>query len=73
MESLEEDLFSEEFLLTRPLLEAIRATDPVVLLVDEVDRLEIETEALLLEVLSDYQVSIPSSARSVRARYLSSS
>jgi MoxR-like ATPase len=58
-DSLEEDLFSEEFLLTRPLLEAIRATDPVVLLVDEVDRLEIETEALLLEVLSDYQVSIP--------------
>jgi MoxR-like ATPase len=57
--SLEEDLFSEEFLLARPLLEAIRATDPVVLLVDEVDRLEIETEALLLEVLSDYQVSIP--------------
>ncbi len=45
--------------MTRPLLEAIRATDPVVLLVDEVDRLEIETEALLLEVLSDYQVSIP--------------
>jgi MoxR-like ATPase len=58
-ESLEEDLFSEEFLLTRPLLEAIRAAEPVVLLVDEVDRLEIETEALLLEVLSDYQVSIP--------------
>jgi len=58
-QSLEEDLFSEEFLLTRPLLEAIRATDPVVLLVDEIDRLEIETEALLLEVLSDYQVSIP--------------
>jgi len=58
-DSLEEDLFSEEFLLARPLLEAIRATDPVVLLVDEIDRLEIETEALLLEVLSDYQVSIP--------------
>jgi MoxR-like ATPase len=57
--ALEEDIFSEEFLLTRPLLEAIRATDPVVLLVDEVDRVEIETEALLLEVLSDYQVSIP--------------
>ena len=56
---LEEDIFSEEFLLTRPLLEAIRATEPVVLLVDEVDRVEIETEALLLEVLSDYQVSIP--------------
>ncbi|HEX2698663.1 MAG TPA: MoxR family ATPase [Acidimicrobiales bacterium] len=56
---LEEDIFSEEFLLTRPLLEAIRAKDPVVLLVDEVDRVEVETEALLLEVLSDYQVSIP--------------
>jgi MoxR-like ATPase len=56
---LEEDIFSEDFLLTRPLLEAIRATDPVVLLVDEVDRVEVETEALLLEVLSDYQVSIP--------------
>jgi MoxR-like ATPase len=57
--ALEEDIFSEEFLLTRPLLEAIRAAEPVVLLVDEVDRVEIETEALLLEVLSDYQVSIP--------------
>jgi MoxR-like ATPase len=56
---LEEDIFSEEFLLTRPLLEAIRAPDPVVLLVDEVDRVELETEALLLEVLSEYQVSIP--------------
>ncbi len=56
---LEEDIFSESFLLSRPLLEAIRAQDPVVLLIDEVDRLEIETEALLLEILSDYQVSIP--------------
>jgi MoxR-like ATPase len=56
---IEEDIFSEEFLLTRPLLEAIRATEPVVLLVDEVDRVEVETEALLLEILSDYQVSIP--------------
>ena len=56
---LQADIFSEEFLLTRPLLEAIRARDPVVLLIDEVDRLDIETEALLLEVLSDYQVSIP--------------
>jgi MoxR-like ATPase len=56
---LEEDIFSEDFLLTRPLLEAIRATEPVVLLLDEVDRVEVETEALLLEVLSDYQVSIP--------------
>ena len=56
---LESDIFSEEFLLARPLLQAIRAAEPVVLLVDEVDRIEIETEALLLELLSDYQVSIP--------------
>ena len=56
---IEEDIFSEEFLLTRPLLEAIRAEDPVVLLIDEVDRVEVETEALLLEILSDYQVSVP--------------
>jgi MoxR-like ATPase len=56
---LEEDIFAEEFLLTRPLLEAISATDPVVLLIDEVDRVELETEALLLEILSEYQVSIP--------------
>src|SRR5215212_11389989 len=56
---LEEDIFGEDFLLTRPLLEAIRADDPVVLLIDEVDRVEVETEALLLEILSDYQVSIP--------------
>ena len=59
VEEIEEDIFSEEFLLTRPLLEAIRAEDPVVLLIDEVDRVEVETEALLLEILSDYQVSIP--------------
>jgi MoxR-like ATPase len=58
-DAIEEDIFSDEFLLTRPLLEAIRAEDPVVLLIDEVDRVEVETEALLLEILSDYQVSIP--------------
>ena len=58
-ETVESDIFSEPFLLTRPLLEAIRAEEPVVLLIDEVDRVEIETEALLLEVLSDFQVSIP--------------
>ncbi len=57
--AIEEDIFSEEFLLTRPVLEAIRAEGDVVLLIDEIDRVEIETEALLLEVLSDYQVSIP--------------
>jgi MoxR-like ATPase len=56
---LEEDIFSEEFLLARPLLEAIRSPDPVVLLIDEIDRVEVETEALMLEVLSDFQVSIP--------------
>lgn len=58
-QEIEDDIFSDEFLLTRPLLEAIRAEDPVVLLIDEVDRVEVETEALLLEVLSEYQVSIP--------------
>ena len=58
-EQVEEDIFSEDFLLTRPLLEAISAEEPVVLLIDEVDRVEVETEALLLEILSDYQVSIP--------------
>ena len=56
---LEDDIFSEEFLLARPLLDAIRSPEPVVLLIDEIDRVEIETEALLLEVLSDFQVSIP--------------
>jgi MoxR-like ATPase len=52
-------IFGEEFLLSRPLLSAIRAPEPVVLLIDEVDRLDIESEALLLEVLSEYQVSVP--------------
>src|SRR5215213_3669662 len=56
---IEDDIFSDDFLLERPLLEAIRSPDPVVLLIDEVDRVEVETEALLLEILSDYQVSIP--------------
>ena len=58
-DSIESDIFSEDFLLTRPLLEAIRSSEPVVLLIDEIDRVEMETEALLLEVLSDFQVSIP--------------
>ena len=56
---MEEDIFAEEFLLSRPLLSAIRSEEPVVLLIDEVDRVEVETEALLLEVLSEWQVSIP--------------
>jgi MoxR-like ATPase len=55
----EEPLYSERFLLRRPLLDALQASEPVVLLIDEVDRVEVETEALLLEVLSDYQVSVP--------------
>ncbi len=67
--ALEEDIFAEEFMLTRPLLEAITAEDPVVLLIDEVDRVELETEALLLEVLSEYQVSIPELG-TVRARQI---
>ncbi len=67
--ALEEDIFAEEFLLTRPLLEAITALDPVVLLIDEVDRVELETEALMLEILSEYQVSIPELG-TVRARQI---
>lgn len=58
-ESLEADIFTSGFLLERPLLEAIRSAEPAALLIDEVDRVEVETEALLLEVLSDFQVSIP--------------
>jgi len=57
--AIEDNIFGEEYLLHRPLLEAIQAEDDVVLLIDEVDRLDIETEALLLEILSDFQVSIP--------------
>ncbi|HVM35143.1 MAG TPA: MoxR family ATPase [Actinomycetota bacterium] len=56
---LEEDIFSEPFLLERPVLKAIRSDEPVVLLIDEVDKLDIEAEALLLEVLSDWQITIP--------------
>jgi len=52
-------LYSEEFLLKRPLFEAIASERPVVLLIDEVDRADQEFEALLLEVLSDFQISIP--------------
>jgi MoxR-like ATPase len=58
-DNIEQDIFAEDFLLERPLLEAIRSENPVVLLIDEVDRVEVETEALLLEILSDFQVSIP--------------
>lgn len=54
-----DDIFTEEFLLTRPLLTAIRRDGPTVLLIDEVDKTDIEVEGLLLEILSDFQVSIP--------------
>ncbi len=53
------EIFAEEFLLTRPLLEAIASTEPVVLLIDEIDKTDQEFEAMLLEVLSDFQISIP--------------
>ncbi|MEA2461694.1 MAG: hypothetical protein QOH90_1871 [Actinomycetota bacterium] len=56
---LSEDIFSEPFLLERPILKAIRSSEPVVLLIDEIDKLDYEAEALLLEVLADYQVTIP--------------
>ncbi|MGI9528639.1 MAG: AAA family ATPase [Acidimicrobiia bacterium] len=58
-DDVEGDIFSESFLLTRPLLEAISSPEPVVLLIDEVDRVELETEALLLEILDSFQVTIP--------------
>ncbi len=58
-DEVEGDIFSEPFLLERPLLEAIRSEDPVVLLIDETDRVEVETEALLLEVLDAFQITIP--------------
>jgi len=58
-DDLEEGIFSEPFLLERPLLAAIRSEEPVVLLIDEVDRVEVETEALLLEVLDSFQITIP--------------
>ena len=55
----EEELFGPEFLIRRPLLEAIDSEGPVVLLIDEVDRADEEFEAFLLEVLSDFQITIP--------------
>ncbi|HZJ28481.1 MAG TPA: MoxR family ATPase [Solirubrobacterales bacterium] len=54
-----DDVFGEEFLLTRPLMQAIASPDPVVLLIDEIDKTDPEFEAMLLELLSDFQLSIP--------------
>jgi MoxR-like ATPase len=59
IEDLEQDLFSAEYLLERPLLKAIQAEKKVVLLIDEVDKTDEEFEAFLFEVLSDFQVSVP--------------
>ncbi len=56
---VETEIFSEDFLLTRPLLRAIANPEPVVLLIDEIDKTDQEFEAMLLEVLSDFQISIP--------------
>jgi MoxR-like ATPase len=58
-EEVHDDIFGEEFLLARPLLEAISSPEPVVLLIDEIDKTDQEFEAMLLELLSDFQVSIP--------------
>src|SRR3954464_10559497 len=58
-DTVHDDVFGEEFLLARPLLTAIRRTDPTVLLIDETDKADVEVEGLLLGVLSDFQVTIP--------------
>jgi len=59
LHDFEDVFFSEQFLQTRPLLEALRSDDGVVLLIDEIDKSDDEFEAFLLEILSDYQISIP--------------
>jgi MoxR-like ATPase len=58
-EDVHGDIFAEEFLLERPLMQAIASPDPVVLLIDEIDKADQEFEAMLLELLSDFQISIP--------------
>ena len=62
-DAVQDDIFGEEFLLPRPLLTAISAPDPVVLLIDEIDKTDQEFEAMLLELLSDFQISIPELGR----------
>src|SRR3989440_12017832 len=62
-ESVQEDIFSEDFLLARPLMTAIASDEPVVLLIDEIDKTDQEFEAMLLELLSDFQISIPELGR----------
>jgi MoxR-like ATPase len=58
-DDVHDDVFAEEFLLSRPLLTAIRREEPTVLLIDETDKADVEVEGLLLEVLSDFQITIP--------------
>jgi MoxR-like ATPase len=60
---VQDDIFGEEFLLARPLMTAIASAEPVVLLVDEIDKTDQEFEAMLLELLSDFQISIPELGR----------
>jgi MoxR-like ATPase len=62
-QDVQEDIFGEEFLLPRPLMTAIASTEPVVLLIDEIDKTDQEFEAMLLELLSDFQISIPELGR----------
>jgi MoxR-like ATPase len=62
-QAVQDDIFGEEFLLSRPLLTAIAAEEPVVLLIDEIDKTDQEFEAMLLELLSDFQISIPELGR----------
>jgi MoxR-like ATPase len=62
-QAVQDDIFGEEFLLSRPLLQAISAEEPVVLLIDEIDKTDQEFEAMLLELLSDFQISIPELGR----------
>jgi MoxR-like ATPase len=61
--AVQDDIFGEEFLLARPLMTAISSPEPVVLLVDEIDKTDQEFEAMLLELLSDFQISIPELGR----------
>jgi MoxR-like ATPase len=67
-EETHDDIFTDEFLLTRPLLTAIRRTDPTVLLIDEADKTDVEVEAMLLEVLAEFQVTIPELGTVVASR-----
>src|ERR671930_250162 len=62
-DAVQDDIFGEEFLLSRPLLTAISTAEPVVLLIDEIDKTDQEFEAMLLELLSDFQISIPELGR----------